>query len=99
VIELASLRSSVTRRLGIDASLAASVPRQVDGLPDVMESAAAGRSLCYALAIAGWGGPPANSAQRRPRHQWCRRVGNGHPPGSALDAGAGGEPAAGLGKP
>ena len=41
VIELASVRSSVARRLGIDPSLAASVPRQVEGLLDVMESAAA----------------------------------------------------------
>ena len=41
VIELASVRSSIARRLGIDASLAASVPRQVEGLLDVMESAAA----------------------------------------------------------
>ncbi len=41
VLGLASVRSSVARRLGIDASLTASVPRQVEGLLDVMESAAA----------------------------------------------------------
>ena len=41
VLELASVRSSVARRLGIDASLIASVPRRVEGLLDVMESAAA----------------------------------------------------------
>jgi Fic family protein len=40
-IELASVRSSVARRLGIAADLAASVPRNVEGLLDVMESAAA----------------------------------------------------------
>jgi len=41
VIELASVRSSVARRLGIDSTFSASVPRQVEGLLDVMESAAA----------------------------------------------------------
>ena len=41
VLGLASVRSSVARRLGIDVSLTASVPRQVEGLLDVMESAAA----------------------------------------------------------
>ena len=40
-IELASVRSSVARRLGIAADFAASVPRNVEGLLDVMESAAA----------------------------------------------------------
>ncbi len=41
VLALASVRSSVARRLGLDASLTASVPRPVEGLLDVMESAAA----------------------------------------------------------
>lgn len=40
-IDLASVRSSVARRLGITPELVAAVPRNVEGLLDVMESAAA----------------------------------------------------------
>ena len=40
-LELASVRSSVARRLGITPVFVASVPRNVEGLLDVMESAAA----------------------------------------------------------
>ncbi len=41
LIELASVRSSVARRLGLDAAPSASVVRNVEGLLDVMENAAA----------------------------------------------------------
>jgi Fic family protein len=40
-LELASVRSSVARRLGLAPDLVVSVPRNVEGLLDVMESAAA----------------------------------------------------------
>jgi Fic family protein len=40
-LDLASVRSSVARRLGIAADFVAVVPRNVEGLLDVMESAAA----------------------------------------------------------
>ncbi len=40
-IDLASVRSSVARRLGITPEFVAAVPRNVEGLLDVMESAAA----------------------------------------------------------
>ncbi len=40
-LNLASVRSSVARRLGIAADFMAAVPRDVEGLLDVMESAAA----------------------------------------------------------
>jgi Fic family protein len=40
-LDLASVRSSVARRLGITADFVAAVPRSVEGLLDVMESAAA----------------------------------------------------------
>ena len=40
-LELASVRSSVARRLGITPDFVAAVPRNVEGLLDVMESAAA----------------------------------------------------------
>ena len=39
--DLASVRSSVARRLGINPAFVAAVPRNVEGLLDVMESAAA----------------------------------------------------------
>lgn len=39
--DLASVRSSVARRLGIDPEFVAAIPRNVEGLLDVMESAAA----------------------------------------------------------
>ncbi len=40
-LDLASVRSSVARRLGINPEFVAAVPRNVEGLLDVMESAAA----------------------------------------------------------
>jgi Fic family protein len=40
-LDLASVRSSVARRLGIDSTLVAAVPRNVEGLLDIMEDAAA----------------------------------------------------------
>lgn len=40
-LDLAGVRSSVARRLGIDTDLVAAVPRNVEGLLDIMESAAA----------------------------------------------------------
>jgi Fic family protein len=40
-LDLASVRSSVGRRLGIASDFVASVPRNIEGLLDVMESAAA----------------------------------------------------------
>ena len=40
-LDLASVRSSVGRRLGISSDFVATVPRNVEGLLDVMESAAA----------------------------------------------------------
>jgi Fic family protein len=40
-LDLASVRSSVARRLGIAADFVAAIPRNVEGLLDVMESAAA----------------------------------------------------------
>lgn len=40
-LNLASVRSSVARRLGISSEFVAAVPRNVEGLLDVMESAAA----------------------------------------------------------
>src|SRR5678809_707930 len=40
-LDLASVRSSVARRLGITSTFTSSVPRNVEGLLDVMESAAA----------------------------------------------------------
>ncbi len=40
-LDLASVRSSVARRLGISSDFVAAVPRNVEGLLDVMESAAA----------------------------------------------------------
>jgi Fic family protein len=40
-LDLASVRSSVARRLGINPDFIAAVPRNVEGLLDVMESAAA----------------------------------------------------------
>src|SRR5882724_9149928 len=40
-LNLASVRSSVARRLGIAADFMAAVPRNIEGLLDVMESAAA----------------------------------------------------------
>lgn len=40
-LDLVSVRSSVARRLGINPEFVASVPRNVEGLLDVMESAAA----------------------------------------------------------
>jgi Fic family protein len=40
-IDLAAVRSSVAKRLGIEASFIAAVPRHVEGLLDVMEDAAA----------------------------------------------------------
>jgi len=53
VLNLASVRSSVARRLGIKADFMAPVPRDVEGLLDVMESAASdwdsdltGQRLC-----------------------------------------------------
>jgi Fic family protein len=41
-IDIAAVRSSVARRLGIAPDFAAAVPRSVEGLLDVMEDAAAG---------------------------------------------------------
>lgn len=41
VLNLGAVRSSVARRLGIASSFAAAVPRNVDGLLDIMEDAAA----------------------------------------------------------
>ena len=41
-LDLAAVRSSVAHRLGIASSFAAAVPRNVEGLLDVMENAAAG---------------------------------------------------------
>jgi Fic family protein len=41
VFDLASVRSSVARRLGINPEFVAAIPRNVEGLLDVMESAAA----------------------------------------------------------
>ena len=41
VLDLASVRSSVARRLGITSDFVAAVPRNIEGLLDVMESAAA----------------------------------------------------------
>jgi Fic family protein len=43
-LDLASVQSSVGRRLGIAADFVAKVPRNVEGLLDVMESAAADRN-------------------------------------------------------
>ena len=40
-LDLASVRSSVARRLGITSDFIAAVPRNIEGLLDVMESAAA----------------------------------------------------------
>ncbi len=41
ILNLASVRSSIARRLGITAEFTAAVPRNVEGLLDVMENAAA----------------------------------------------------------
>lgn len=68
VLNLASVRSSVGRRLGIAADFMAAVPRNVEGLLDVMESAAAdwdsdltGERLCRWQAALF---PPGGTALR-----------------------------------
>jgi Fic family protein len=77
VLDLAAVRSSVARRLGIAADFGAAVPRNVEGLLDVMESAAADwASPLTEERLCRWQAAlfPAGGSALRPLQTGCYRT-------------------------